>query len=100
MDHSMIASGTGLLEASVATTVSCDVSPSAVKASSAASKAYKAQTEIEREALEVLVQLGERQNDAEELIGKAMRNYDNIKTTDALVQAVYRIKMGARTVSS
>jgi len=70
----------------------------AVQASSTAGAAYKAQTEIEREALEVLIQLGERQNDAEELIGKAMRNYDNIKTTDALVQAVYRVKTGARAV--
>ena len=68
----------------------------AVKASSTAGAAHKVQAGIEREALEVLVQLGERQSDAEELIGKVMRNYDDIETTDALVQAVYRIKTGVR----
>ncbi|MBN2377951.1 MAG: hypothetical protein JXD22_16250 [Sedimentisphaerales bacterium] len=52
-------------------------------------------TDIEREALEILLQLGERRSDAEELISRAAATFDEIKTTDTLVQAVYKLKSGA-----
>ena len=47
-----------------------------------------------REALEILLQLGERQTEAEELILRATQTFDDIATTDSLVQAVYRLKSG------
>jgi Holliday junction DNA helicase RuvA len=49
---------------------------------------------IEREALEILLQLGERQNEAEDLIVRATQTFDNVQSTDALIQAIYRIKAG------
>jgi Holliday junction DNA helicase RuvA len=51
---------------------------------------------IEQEALEILLQLGERRAEAEELIARALRADGALGTTDALVQAVYRLKAGAR----
>ena len=51
-------------------------------------------TDIEREALEILLQLGERRSDAEELISRAAATFDEIKSTDTLVQAVYKLKSG------
>ncbi len=51
-------------------------------------------TDIEREALEILLQLGERRSDAEELISRAGATFDEIETTDALIQAVYKLKSG------
>jgi len=62
--------------------------------STKAQKAVKPLTAIEKEALEILLQLGERRSDAEELISKIVSNFSEIKTTDALVQAVYRMKSG------
>ena len=50
---------------------------------------------IEQEALEILLQLGERRRDAEELIRQVSRSGAEIDSTDALVQAVYRSKAGA-----
>ena len=50
---------------------------------------------IEREALEILLQLGERRAEAEELISAVAHTCDDIQTTDALVQAVYRMKSGS-----
>jgi len=70
------------------------VSTFALAASHIAEKGYKPMTSIEKEALEVLLQLGERRNEAEELIRQITRTNENINTTDALVQAVYRIKAG------
>ncbi len=49
---------------------------------------------IEREALEVLLQLGERRSEAEELITRLTAASGDIKTTDELVQAFYRAKAG------
>jgi len=63
-------------------------------ASSRAQKASKPLTDIEREALEILLQLGERRNDAEDLIDRVSTANQDIKTTDALVSAVYRLKSG------
>ncbi len=50
---------------------------------------------IEREALEILLQLGEKRPDAENYIAAARRADNSIATTDALVQAVYRLKSGS-----
>jgi Holliday junction DNA helicase RuvA len=67
----------------------------ALEAAHPAGRARKQLTSIEREALEILLQLGERPADAEDLIARATAAHDDIKTTDALIQAVYRIKAGA-----
>ncbi len=64
----------------------------ALAATGHAQKAAKPMTTIEKEALEILLQLGERRNEAQELIERVTKNFHNIKTTDALVQAVYQIK--------
>ncbi len=53
-------------------------------------------TGIEIEALEILLQLGERRNEAEELISRALDIFPDITTTDALIQAVYKVKAGAK----
>lgn len=55
----------------------------------------KARSEIEQEAIDILIQLGERADQAENLIERVMRGRDDIKTTDAIVQAVYRAKAGS-----
>ena len=49
---------------------------------------------IEREALEILLQLGERRSEAEDMIDQVKRTQTEIQSTDALVQAVYRLKTG------
>jgi len=49
---------------------------------------------IEREALEVLLQLGERREEAEEWISQVQRSEAPAGSADALVQAVYRVKAG------
>lgn len=53
-------------------------------------------TDIEKEALEILLQLGERRTDAEDLIARVRQAYDDIETTDALIQAVYKFKTGVK----
>ena len=60
-----------------------------------AQKATKSFGEIETEALEILLQLGERRGDAEELIERAAGTLGENKSTDALIQAVYRLKTGS-----
>ena len=67
----------------------------AVEATHRAGVVRKARSQIEQEAMEILIQLGERADQAENLIEHVMRNSDNIKTTDAIVQAVYRAKAGS-----
>lgn len=52
-------------------------------------------TPIEQEALEILLQLGEKRSEAETLIAASMEAQPDIRSTDALVQAVYRHKAGA-----
>jgi len=52
-------------------------------------------TDAQREALEILLQLGERRSDAEDLIARAADAWPEVASTDALVQAVYRLKAGA-----
>ena len=64
----------------------------AIAATGRAAKADKAMTEIEKEAIEILLQLGERRVEAEELVGRAAKHFSDINSTDALVQAVYRMK--------
>ncbi len=68
----------------------------ALAASATAHAARKPLTAIEQEALEILLQLGERRNEAEEYIGRIVKSDETIKTTDALVQVVYRLKAGGR----
>jgi len=67
----------------------------AVAASHPAGVVRKARSEIEQEAIDILIQLGERADQAENLIERVMRGRDDIKTTDAIVQAVYRAKAGS-----
>ena len=67
----------------------------AQEASHKAGVAKRQFTDIEREALEILLQLGERRNEAEDFIARASKTFEEIKSTDALVQAVYRVKSGA-----
>jgi len=55
----------------------------------------RALTGMEREALEILLQLGERRDEAEELIARARDKFREAASTDALVQAAYRLKTGA-----
>lgn len=62
--------------------------------SARAGVAHKPLSDMEREALEILLQLGERQTEAEELILRATQTFDEVRSTDALVQAVYRLKAG------
>jgi holliday junction DNA helicase RuvA len=50
--------------------------------------------QIQQEALEVLVQLGERRNEAAELIEKVCRVNPEIKDPAKIVEAVYRRKSG------
>ncbi len=59
--------------------------------------AKKPLTQIEVEALEILIQLGERRSEAEEFISRAREADKEIQTTDALVRAVYNFKTGAKT---
>lgn len=66
----------------------------ALAGSGRAHKATKPLTSIEKEALEILLQLGERRHEAEDLIERATRSFEDIHTTDALIQAVYRLKTG------
>lgn len=66
----------------------------AVAATGAASAARKPMSPVQAEALEILLQLGERIADAEESIARAMKTFPEPPTTDALVQAVYRLKAG------
>ena len=65
----------------------------AIESSGRPGVAHKPFNDIQREALEILLQLGERPGEAEELISRISET-DNIQTTDALVQAVYRSKVG------
>ncbi|MCF7958788.1 MAG: hypothetical protein K9M57_10105 [Phycisphaerae bacterium] len=67
----------------------------AMEASHTPSKARKPKSNIEREALDILIQLGEQAAKAEELIDRVTKIAPDITTTDALVQAVYRAKAGA-----
>ena len=67
-------------------------------------KAFAAGTEFERaetkfkpfqiEALEVLIAWGEKRNEAMELIQIACERHPSIKTAEALVPLVYRLKQG------
>ena len=59
--------------------------------------AKKPLTQIEVEALEILIQLGERRSEAEEFISRARQADKDIQTTDALVRAVYNFKTGVKT---
>jgi len=67
----------------------------ALAATHTAGAAKKPLNEIEVEALEVLMQLGERRSEAEELLTRVREAKEDIKTTDALVHAFYRFKTGA-----
>jgi len=66
----------------------------ALQSSSRAAVATRPFTQIEREALEILLQLGEPQPLAEDLITRALASNPELKSTDELVQTVYRMKMG------
>ncbi len=60
--------------------------------SHAPTKASKPLSNIEKEALEILMQLGESASVADMLIDKALKSDESIVTTEQLVQAVYRLK--------
>ncbi len=55
----------------------------------------KTLNDIESQALEILLQLGERRNEAQELIERASDVLDDVATTDVLVQTAYRLKSGS-----
>ena len=61
---------------------------------SAAEPARQKLSSVEREALEILLQLGERPADAEALLRRASKTFEDAPSTDALVQAAYRLKTG------
>lgn len=61
-----------------------------------AAKAGKVFSDTQSEALEILLQLGERRSDAEELLDRAAGTFSAEPSTDQLVQAVYKIKTGVR----
>lgn len=64
----------------------------ALAAAGRAQRAAKPFGEIETEALDILLQLGERRGDAEVLIERAAGSLGENKSTDAIIQAVYRLK--------
>ena len=66
----------------------------AVAATGTARAGRKPLSPVETETLEILLQLGERTGEAEESIARAMKTFAEPPTTDALVQAVYRLKAG------
>ena len=51
-------------------------------------------TAIQKEVLEILLQLGEKRVDAEQLISRVADAQPDVDSTDAFVQAVYRMKAG------
>ncbi len=61
----------------------------------AGGKPHREQTEVERQAIEILVQLGEKNAEALELIERVLNVSPDIESTDELVQAVYKLKSGA-----
>jgi len=65
----------------------------ALQASSRAAVARRPLTQIEREALEILLQLGEPQPLAEDLLARALAARPDLQSTDELVQTVYRMKV-------
>ena len=67
----------------------------AVAAPSSAGGVERVLSDMQREALEILLQLGERRSDAEELIERAANAFEDDISTDTLVQAVYRLKSGS-----
>jgi Holliday junction DNA helicase RuvA len=69
----------------------------AMAATGTAAAARTPLTPIETEALEILLQLGERATDAEEFIARALNTFADPPTPAALVQAVYRLKTGTTT---
>lgn len=52
-------------------------------------------TDAQREALEILLQLGERRSEAEELLDRAADTFADPPTTDQLVAAAYKLKAGS-----
>lgn len=52
-------------------------------------------TQAQRDALSILVSLGDRQADAQRWLHRATELHPNIQTADEWVKAVYRIKSGA-----
>lgn len=67
----------------------------AAAATGRAAKATRTLNDVEQEAMEILLQLGERSTEAEELIGRATEKLGRIDSTDQLVQAVYKMKLGS-----
>jgi Holliday junction DNA helicase RuvA len=68
----------------------------ASQATSQVGQATRTLNDVEREALEILLQLGEKRNEAQEWIERAAANLEEVDSTDVLVQAVYRLKAGGR----
>jgi len=53
-------------------------------------------SEAAREAVGVLVQLGERRNDAIALVDRVLAVAPEVSSTEAIIQAVYRLKGGGK----
>ena len=53
-------------------------------------------SESAREAVDILVQLGERRNDAIALVDRVLAVAPEASSTEAIIQAVYRLKGGTR----
>ncbi len=64
-------------------------------AAQVAGRAERVLSAMQREALEILLQLGERRSEAEQLIERASNVFEQEVSTDTLVQAVYRLKSGS-----
>jgi Holliday junction DNA helicase RuvA len=67
----------------------------AMPAAGAAGAAEK-MSEAAREAVTVLVQLGERRNDAVALVDRVLAVAPEASSTEAIIQAVYRLKGGGK----
>jgi Holliday junction DNA helicase RuvA len=65
-------------------------------AGAAAGAARPALPQFAADALEVLVQLGERPGDAQEMIGRALKAKPNLSKTEDLLADVYRMRAGRR----
>ena len=64
----------------------------AAAATHPAAPAKRTLSDIEQEALEILLQLGEPAHQAEAMIERVRQSGHKIESTDALVQAVYKMK--------
>ncbi|MCH9022137.1 MAG: hypothetical protein IID32_05175 [Planctomycetes bacterium] len=67
----------------------------ALEAAAGVGQVKRELSQVEHEALEILLQLGERRTEAEELLRLALDRLGEVNSTDTLVQAAYRLKAGS-----